>query len=285
MSTSAHVLDFKSATLYAVRLVLHSADTDALLAALEQRMSDMGSFFDDEPVVIDALRLTTPPDWTALAKALAAHRLPLIGVAAPSAQHDSVRAAGLTPVSLASGGGNRAPATDTLTAASPAADAPVPDTPALEAVAQVGVAQTHPAPASQEAADPAAPAAETHASEQDAHADVTPQATLILDRSLRSGQKVYARGADLIVIGQVSPGAEVIADGSIHVYGPLRGKAMAGARGDTSARIFTTQLDAELVAVAGVYRVVDTRLPADVLNRPATVRLAGDALQVEPLPI
>lgn len=273
MTPSAHVLDFKSATLYAVRLVLHSADTGTLLAALEQRMSDMGNFFDDEPVVIDALRLTDMPDWAALAQALAAHRLPLIGVAAPTAQHEHVRAAGLTPVSLASGASSRAPAVDT---------------PAVEAVAQAGVAETPP-PATD---DPAvATQAETQADarpdalDTNADTDTAPHATLILDRSLRSGQKVYARGADLIVIGQVSPGAEVIADGSIHVYGPLRGKAMAGARGDTAARIFTTQLDAELVAVAGVYRVVDTRLPADVLNRPATVRLVGDALQVEPLPV
>src|SRR5690606_12803863 len=110
-----------------------------------------------------------------------------------------------------------------------------------------------------------------------------PRATMVLDRALRSGQKVYARGADLVVVGAVSPGAEVIADGNIHVYGALRGKAMAGARGDESARIFTTRLDAELVAVAGVYRVVDTELPPDLKERPAEVRLHTGALRITPL--
>src|SRR3546814_17739792 len=74
-------------------------------------------------------------------------------------------------------------------------------------------------------------------------------AAMVINRPLRSGQRIYARNTDLIVIGVVSQGAEVIADGNIHVYGPLRGKAMAGARGDTSARIFTTQLDPELLAI------------------------------------
>src|SRR5690606_8183812 len=109
--------------------------------------------------------------------------------------------------------------------------------------------------------------------------------TLLLDRSLRSGQKIYARDADLIVVGMVSAGAEVIADGNIHVYGPLRGKAMAGARGDEDARIFTTRLEAELVAIAGVYRVIETALPDDVKERPATVRLQDGGLRIEPLTI
>ena len=84
-------------------------------------------------------------------------------------------------------------------------------------------------------------------------------------------------------MGVVSRGAEVIADGNIHVYGPLRGKAMAGARGDAKARIFSTGLDAELVAVAGIYRVIDTDLPEPVRNKPAMVYLDQDALRITPL--
>ena len=74
----------------------------------------------------------------------------------------------------------------------------------------------------------------------------------------------------------------MIADGNIHVYGPLRGKAMAGARGDVRAKIFTTFFDAELIAVAGVYRSVATP-PPNVANQAAVVRLDGDRLLVEPL--
>jgi len=101
---------------------------------------------------------------------------------------------------------------------------------------------------------------------------------------LRSGQRVYAAGGDIVVLAAVSPGAEVIADGSIHVYAPLKGKALAGARGDTSARIFTTHLEAELVSIAGVYRTFESAPDAAVAKRPAQIRLAdGSQIVIEPL--
>ena len=74
---------------------------------------------------------------------------------------------------------------------------------------------------------------------------------------IRSGQQVYADGGDLIVLTSVSPGAEVIADGCVHVYGKLSGRAIAGARGDESARVFCRKLEAELIAIAGIYAVAD----------------------------
>ena len=106
---------------------------------------------------------------------------------------------------------------------------------------------------------------------------------MVIDRPLRSGQRVYARGGDLVVLTTVSFGAEIIADGHIHVYGPLRGRAMAGARGDTSARIFTTAMEAQLVSVAGIYRTSEQPLPAQVQGRAAQVRLDGERLLVESL--
>lgn len=109
---------------------------------------------------------------------------------------------------------------------------------------------------------------------------------LIVDKPLRSGQQVYARGRDLVLMSMVNAGAEVIADGSIHVYAPLRGKAIAGARGDTQARIVSLCLEPELVSIAGVYRTSDVPLPADVLGKPTQVRLVGGAdgkLVMDPL--
>lgn len=79
----------------------------------------------------------------------------------------------------------------------------------------------------------------------------------VIDTPVRSGQQIYAEGADLVVISAVSVGAEVIADGCVHAYGPLRGRAIAGARGDESARVFCRKFEAELVAVAGVYAVAE----------------------------
>ena len=98
---------------------------------------------------------------------------------------------------------------------------------------------------------------------------------LVIDKPLRSGQQVYARGRDLVVLQMVNPGAEVIADGHIHVYAPLRGKAIAGARGNTEARIFSLCLEAELLSIAGVYRTSDVPLPAEVLSKATQVRLDG----------
>lgn len=108
-------------------------------------------------------------------------------------------------------------------------------------------------------------------------ADPATQGALVIDKPLRSGQQVYARGRDLVVMAMVNAGAEVIADGHIHVYAPLRGKAIAGARGNTQARIFSLCLEPELISIAGVYRTSEVPLPADVLSRPTQVRLDGGA--------
>jgi septum site-determining protein MinC len=100
--------------------------------------------------------------------------------------------------------------------------------------------------------------------------------TMVIDKPLRSGQKIYARGADLVVLAMVNQGAEVVADGNIHVYAPLRGKAMAGARGNTNARIFSLCLEPELISIAGIYRTSENPLPKDIQGKAAQVRLSND---------
>jgi septum site-determining protein MinC len=100
--------------------------------------------------------------------------------------------------------------------------------------------------------------------------------TMVIDKPLRSGQKIYARGADLVVLAMVNQGAEVVADGNIHVYAPLRGKAMAGARGNTNARIFSLCLEPELISIAGIYRTSENPLPKDIHGKAAQVRLSND---------
>lgn len=119
-------------------------------------------------------------------------------------------------------------------------------------------------------------------------APVAPSSAMIVDKPLRSGQQVYARGRDLIVMAMVNPGAEVIADGHIHVYAPLRGKAMAGARGNVEARIMALSMEAQLLSIAGVYRTSENALPASVHGKAAQVRLEShtdgqDKLIIEPL--
>jgi len=140
-----------------------------------------------------------------------------------------------------------------------------------------------------------APQEQPKASKPSAKAEALPQvvrevpgpSTMVIDKPIRSGQKIYARGADLVVLAMVNQGAEVVADGNIHVYAPLRGKAMAGARGNTSARIFSLCLEPELISIAGVYRTSESPLSIDVAGKPAQVRLFSedgqDRLLIEPL--
>ncbi len=106
--------------------------------------------------------------------------------------------------------------------------------------------------------------------------------TILIDKPLRSGQRIYAEG-DLILLDVVSHGAEIIAGGNIHVYAPLRGRALAGVSGDQDARIFCTCLEPELISIAGIYRTAETPLPDNLRGKAAQVRLDGERLIVEAL--
>ncbi|MFW0767109.1 septum site-determining protein MinC [Trabulsiella odontotermitis] len=113
--------------------------------------------------------------------------------------------------------------------------------------------------------------------------DVAPVTkTRLIDAPVRSGQRIYAPQCDLIVTNHVSAGAELIADGNIHVYGMMRGRALAGAGGDREAQIFCTHLAAELVSIAGQYWLSDN-IPAEFYGKAARLQLADDALTVQPL--
>jgi septum site-determining protein MinC len=103
--------------------------------------------------------------------------------------------------------------------------------------------------------------------------------TKVITQPVRSGAQVYARGSDLIVLSSVSPGAEVIADGHVHIYGTLRGRAIAGASGDTEARIFIGKLEAELLCVAGHY-LVSEAIEADYIGKSVQVTLIDDRLTI-----
>jgi septum site-determining protein MinC len=142
------------------------------------------------------------------------------------------------------------------------------DTPAAAAAPE-------PEPAPQAAVvpePPAAPPAEAPAGRRPAR---------IVSEPVRSGQQVYAQGSDLIVLNTVSPGAEVIADGCIHVYGKLSGRAIAGARGDQTARIFCRKLEAQLLAIAGIYMVAE-QLKDAPRGLPAQIYFENGRLKIEP---
>jgi septum site-determining protein MinC len=113
----------------------------------------------------------------------------------------------------------------------------------------------------------------------------SPVPTMVIDKPLRSGQQIYAKGGDLIVMAIVNHGAEVIADGNIHVYAPLRGKAIAGAKGNTGARIFSTCMEPELLSIAGTYRTTENPLPTNIKGQAAQIRLEGERLVFDPIQI
>lgn len=165
---------------------------------------------------------------------------------------DAVRRAGMLPVGLV--GGSAA-----VEALSAALELPVlaPFRPQAQTLPVVPVVQP---PA--ERAEPGIPALMQH-------------------QPIRSGQRVYARSRDLVVTSTIGAGAEAIADGCVHVYGALRGRAVAGARGDTSSRVFCQEFHAELVSVAGVFRVFET-LPPELAGKPVQAWLDGDNLRFAP---
>ena len=147
----------------------------------------------------------------------------------------------------------------------------------LAAAAEAGLASFAP-----NATQPARPRSTRPAAVAAAPAEPPPPpraAARLVTTPVRSGTQIYARGTDLVVTASVSPGAELVADGNIHVYGPLRGRALAGASGDTGARIFCSRLEAELVSIAGRY-LVSEQLPADHQGSPVQIALVDDRLTV-----
>ena len=245
--TASPSYEFKSAFLSVVAFLLRTTDTAALTAELNAQLAADPEFFDNDAVLLDLSQVSNsdaPIDFPVLVALLREHgTLPVAARGGNPQQMAAALAAGL------------APAPDEIPVRTAAAAAPA-----------------EPAPPRQ----PATPAAA---------AEALPAAapTLVIHRPLRSGQQVYARGADLIVLDVVSFGAEVIADGNIHVYAPLRGRAIAGARGNTEARIFSTCMEPQLLSIAGIYRTTETALPDEVVGKPAQARLDGEKMLIDPL--
>lgn len=125
---------------------------------------------------------------------------------------------------------------------------------------------------------------ETTASQNSAKQVAQPQSKVVL-LPIRGGQQSYAPGGDLIVMAPVNSGAEILADGTIHVYAALRGRALAGIQGNQQARIFCTSFEAELVAIAGHYRVFEETIPEEIYCKPVQVYLQDEQLRIEPIKV
>ncbi|MFM2108426.1 MAG: septum site-determining protein MinC [Pseudomonadota bacterium] len=251
-------LEIKISTVVAVAALIGDTDLDKLSSALAEVTGGTPDYFEDEFTVIDLGNLQAPPSpdsiaWSALIALFRSHRLNPVAVRnAPEALEQEIRAHGLSI------DGMDQSRTFELT--------PPPSPPPSE-----------PAPAIAPVLDtPRTPSVDTIASP-------APVATKVIDMPVRSGQRVYARGGDLVILATVNPGAEVIADGSIHVYAPLRGRALAGAAGASDARIIGTCMEAELVSIAGVYRTFDDGWPKELKAKPVQVLLQEDRLDLRPM--
>src|SRR5471030_909772 len=241
-------IEIKISTVVAVSAILSTSDTLALDAALHEMTGGSADFFDDDLAVIDVGALPAdcaPVNWANLIALLKKYRLNPVAVR--NAAPDMAAAIGAHCLSLET---PLKPREEAEAAAAPAAPAP-----AIVVVPAAAPPQSQPAP----------PAA---------------AGVMIIDTPVRAGQRIYARGCDLVITAVVNNGAEIIADGSIHVYSTLNGRALAGASGNAEARIFALAMAPELVSIAGVYRTFEDGFPPEFARQPAQIRLVGDRIDI-----
>ena len=243
--------ELRATTFTLPTLRLFGGDLGELSRFLETKIQQAPEFFRNAPVVVDLSHLAEVAlDFPLLVGLLRGLGLLPIGVRGGSEQHrETARLMDLAILSQGSRG------------------------PAAAVASKLGAAAASPGSAA-----PARPAA-------DKPAPATPLAGAagkLVTRPVRSGQRLYAQGGDLVVLAPVSSGAELMADGNIHVYGVLRGRALAGVKGNAEARIFCQDLRAELISVAGHYRVSENLDPA-LAGRPVQVRLQDGRLIIEAL--
>jgi septum site-determining protein MinC len=228
-------------------LRLNDPKDPTLFQLLADKIAQAPNFFRHAPVVIDLQNLSEAPPFNMaeLGRRLRQHQLVPIGV--QNGTEEQNRAAVNAGWSIFPEG-RQAPLREPAAAPARAAETPIQE-PATPTAADEGEGS------------PGSPAR-------------------LLTHPVRSGRQVYAHGGDLVVMSSISPGAELLADGHIHVYGALRGRALAGVSGDATARIFCRSLEAELVSVAGFWRVRED-IPETLIGKPAQVFLEGDRIAIE----
>ncbi len=248
------VADIKFGQVGIANLRLKRLDAEELQRELAEKVQHAPNLFSHAPVVVDLSHLPALPDLETVRDLFA-----------------RIREAGMSPVGLSYG-------TSENEQLARALDVPL-FAKFRAAFERSSGAEADAAPAPRARAKASAPEPAPGPAETPPPAVVT---GLVHDKPVRSGQQVYARGRDLILTKLVANGAEVIADGSIHVYGALRGRALAGAQGEASARIYCQEFHAELVSIAGQYRVFET-MPDELRGQRVQAWLDGDKLMVQKL--
>ncbi|MBN3856019.1 septum site-determining protein MinC [Paraburkholderia sp. Ac-20340] len=268
--------ELKSGSVDTLLFVVKTTELDAMRAELTRRFEATPEFFANDTVAIDLRRLADGEQVALgdIARLLESVRMRPIGVVAHPEQHGWAAEAGLPFLEARD---------KRVTGGAAKAEAQIEEIASDAAGKSTGApsAATQPELFDQDALE-RVPQAGNDDADADTRGGAPREATLVVDRPLRSGQRVYAKG-DLVVLGMVSNGAEVIAEGNIHIYAPLRGRALAGVHGNHDARIFCTSLEAELISIAGIYRTTEVPLSDDVRGKPAQIRLDEEKLLIEPL--
>jgi septum site-determining protein MinC len=250
-------IEIKIATVVAIAVTLHQSELSILEAAFKEMTGNSPDFFDDEFAVIDVENIAQDKiDWQAIIALLKSSGLHAVAVRnALDSDHTVIRTFGLS--------------IDVVSKGRPELPKVLAEAEELEIIAPIEVKPT------------------TIEPPVTIIAPIQGQAipAMLVDTPVRAGQRVYARGCDLIITAAVNNGAEVIADGSIHIYAPLRGRALAGAMGNTNARIFAQTMEAELVSIAGIYRTFDQGFPVLAAQQPVQIKLIGDSIDVSSIKI
>lgn len=240
-------LDIRYAQVGLLQMKLRTTSPGAILDELTGKLASAPQFFQQTAICLDLRELEAPP-----------------GVAEMREVIDAVRRGGMRVIGLAEG----------------AFSASLAESMGLPVIAGFRPQATTTAPRTSQAPAPTQPAPSPSPPVPAAQS----QPALIHTQPVRSGQRLYARERDLIITATVGAGAEVMADGCVHIYGSLRGRAMAGVRGDSSARVFVREFRAELIAVAGVFRIFE-QMPQELGGHPVQALLAGEELRLARLDV
>ncbi len=248
-------------------LHLHGTDVNEIREKLEKKRDEVPAFFLNSPLIVDCSHIKeqlSALDLVALKQALIDLQFVPVGIRGMEPeQQAAVTESGW---SVLRAGPKSAKSADV-------AESDIPEGEAASVATEGSEGDNAP---QAESASQSQPTSDT--------AEIAPAARIsrMFERPVRSGQQVFVEEGDAILLTHTSAGSEVMASGSIHVYGALRGRALAGVHGDTSARIFCRSLDAELVAIAGRYQLLDEG-DTDLRGKPAMIRLSGEKLIIEPL--
>jgi septum site-determining protein MinC len=254
-------------------LRLRTADTGAIAKQLLAKVAQMPQFFQDAAVLVDLGSLGEDAGKVHFGQLAALLRsCKMVPMAVTNVEGDARAQA------ASAGFGYISPPTRS---AGRAGETQAPTLHALSA--PVEIERRAPAPAAAASAlEPASVPENAASNAPPRRARVVHRPPMVIRQQVRSGQVIHAVGTDLVVLAPVNSGAEVIADGHVHIYSTLRGRAVAGAQGMTDARIFCQRFDAELIAIAGAYLLAED-LPAEHKGKPVQIYLEEGICHVVPL--